>query len=72
MRSSGDRRELFQPQAPCDLRPFLVLTLGEERYELSSSDSVLLDQSDASWENQGRSRTEILVVSVRTPILKGR
>ena len=53
------------------IRGKVVLTLGEERHELATGDTALLDYSDASWENQGRSRCEVLVVSVRSSISPG-
>jgi XRE family transcriptional regulator, regulator of sulfur utilization len=47
------------------VRGKVQLTLGQERYELASGDSVLIDQSHASWENRGRGRAEVLVISAR-------
>jgi XRE family transcriptional regulator, regulator of sulfur utilization len=45
----------------------VVLTLGTEKHELLAGDSVLVAQANASWENRGRHRAEVLVVSVRLP-----
>lgn len=47
------------------IRGKVQLTLGGERYDLASGDSVVLDQTHASWENRGRGRAEVLVVSAR-------
>lgn len=47
------------------VRGTVRLILGEDRYDLSSGDSVVLDQANASWENLGRGRAEVLVMSVR-------
>lgn len=47
------------------IRGTVQLTLGDERYELASGDSVVIDRTHASWENRGRGRAEILVISAR-------
>lgn len=41
------------------------LTLDDADYELSSGDSALIDSANASWENRGRARAEVLIVSAR-------
>jgi XRE family transcriptional regulator, regulator of sulfur utilization len=43
----------------------VAVTLGAERYELARGDSVVISQDNACWENRGRNRAEILVISAR-------
>ena len=47
------------------IRGKVQLTLGNESYELSSGDSAIIDQANASWVNRGRNRAEVLIVSSR-------
>lgn len=41
------------------------LRLDEAEYELSSGDSAVIDSANASWENRGGARAEIIIVSAR-------
>lgn len=44
----------------------VALRIDEQRHELGPGDSVLIeDSSTVSWENMGRSRAEVLLVSAR-------
>jgi transcriptional regulator with XRE-family HTH domain len=47
------------------VRGKVLLTLGRDQHRLSAGDSVLITQSDASWENRSRVRAEVLVISAR-------
>jgi transcriptional regulator with XRE-family HTH domain len=47
------------------IRGKVEVTLDEERYELARGDSLIIHQASASWENRGRGRAEVLVVSAR-------
>jgi XRE family transcriptional regulator, regulator of sulfur utilization len=44
----------------------VALMIGEQRHQLGPGDSVLIEDTSAvSWENTGRSRAEVLLVSAR-------
>jgi quercetin dioxygenase-like cupin family protein len=47
------------------IRGKVELTLGKERHQLSAGDSVVIERANASWENRGRGRAEVLVISTR-------
>lgn len=47
------------------VRGKVLLTFGDERHELSASDSVVLEGSGSAWENLGRGVAEVLVLAVR-------
>lgn len=47
------------------IRGHVLLRLGQDSYELSAGDSAVIDQADASWENRGRGRAEVIVFSAR-------
>jgi XRE family transcriptional regulator, regulator of sulfur utilization len=47
------------------IRGRVTLILGEERHEMASGDSALLQHPTASWDNTGRTHAEVLVVSAR-------
>lgn len=48
------------------IRGQVQLKLGDQTFELSRGDSVVVDRTAASWENSGRGRAEVLVISMRS------
>ncbi len=47
------------------IRGRVRLKLDDESYELAGGDSAVIEQAHASWENDGRGRAEVLVISAR-------
>jgi transcriptional regulator with XRE-family HTH domain len=48
------------------LRGKVTLSLGKERHQLGAGHSVLMTQPNASWENRGKTRVEVLLITARS------
>jgi XRE family transcriptional regulator, regulator of sulfur utilization len=59
-----ERRRGARELAYC-VRGRVALTLGGARHELGPGDSAVLGQSAAAWENIGKLRAEIMIVSAK-------
>jgi XRE family transcriptional regulator, regulator of sulfur utilization len=59
-----ERRRGVREFAYC-VRGRVALTLGAARHELGPGDSAVLGQFSAAWENIGKLRAEILIVSAK-------